>query len=287
MLGFDTESVKRTVVLLQLSTYDRCVLVRLTNHGDIAQNVIDLLGNRNISKVGAEIYGDALDLLHDHDLFTHGLINLSPYYRFGMRQLGLRNMFEQEYECQWIKDKSITCSNWSCNPLSLLQVKYAALDAWVSYMVGLRVVQEHEPSLTHMDLYPIILYRLAVVNKQMTLMNDIQKRTIKVLGTAEVQGDPFQVSVRQIRYEKRVRNGYNIFAVTGKGIVKGKVKSTMGKTANFVMDKALTDQVVYVFLIPSFIFSSFIFSSLYFLLYLFFFIFSSLSFLLSFLLLSS
>jgi hypothetical protein len=44
-----------------------------------------------------------------------------------------------------------------------------------------------------------------------------------------------------------VRYGYNIFAVTEKGEVRGKVESALGKTARFKMDKKITGKVVYVF----------------------------------------
>jgi hypothetical protein len=53
----------------------------------------------------------------------------------GGRVTGLRRMFERWFGVTWEKRASVSCSNWGA-ALSLEQIKYAALDAWVSARVG-------------------------------------------------------------------------------------------------------------------------------------------------------
>lgn len=53
----------------------------------------------------------------------------------GGRVTGLRRMFERWFGVSWEKRASVTCSNWGA-ALSLEQIKYAALDAWVSAQMG-------------------------------------------------------------------------------------------------------------------------------------------------------
>jgi hypothetical protein len=61
----------------------------------------------------------------------------------GGRTLGLRDMLNIEIHAKWHKDKKVTCSDWDApGGLTLPQLKYAALDAWASEVLGRVSFQE-------------------------------------------------------------------------------------------------------------------------------------------------
>lgn len=100
---------------------------------------------------GAELAKDSLDLFSDplmgppgsvalHHALDATLILTKEFGKFSpVPRMGLKAMLNfslPHLTTEWQKDKDITLSCWSELDLSLRQLKYAALDAWASRVVG-------------------------------------------------------------------------------------------------------------------------------------------------------
>jgi ribonuclease D len=136
IIGFDTEtkpSFKKgrfhSVALLQLSTPDKAVLIRL-NKVPLPRFIIDIFENKDIIKVGVAIKDDinALKKLTSFD--AEGFVDLQQYVKkFGIEDNGLKKLVANIMGFR-ISKKSQT-SNWEQEVLTREQLEYAATDAWV------------------------------------------------------------------------------------------------------------------------------------------------------------
>jgi len=139
-LGFDTEtkpSFKKGVVnkvsLLQLSTRDMAFLIRLNMTG-LTDELLDILSNKNIIKVGVAVHDDVKDLVKLKHFEPAGFVDLQNYAElFRIKDKSLKKLAAIVLGIRI--SKSQQTSNWENDVLSEAQVKYAATDAWVSYMI--------------------------------------------------------------------------------------------------------------------------------------------------------
>jgi hypothetical protein len=152
LLGLDVESdAGGRVALVQLSTATRALLLRwrdlLAPPGAFGLEALRLcLVDEALLKCGCELRKDALDLLRDSGgrLCLRGGRDVTPALRRpgaeGRRGLvfGLVDAFNARYSAAAAppKDLAVTRSDWGAAQLSAAQVQYAALDAWMSYMLG-------------------------------------------------------------------------------------------------------------------------------------------------------
>lgn len=207
VVGIDCEDWKGRTETIQLSCYDRCIVLHRSSGALNAKSLRDLLENRwpgvRCVFTGAELAGDAVDLAFLHTKVStsasgfaaavlaaealddeaddeqpslstpaavvapgaasggtapggpllHGAIDLTPVYSNGSNTLvsddaevltpmGLKVMFNNTFGSEWVKDKKVTTSDWSKAALSPAQIKYCVLDAWVSMMMGVHVLEK-------------------------------------------------------------------------------------------------------------------------------------------------
>lgn len=136
-LGFDTEtrpSFKKgrnnPVALLQLSTPDHALLIRL-NKMTLSPELIDLLSNPAIHKIGVAIRDDVKALTDLEAFKPQGFIELQDYVKqFGIENFGLRPLAALLLGFRISKSQQL--SNWENDELTHAQQVYAATDAWVS-----------------------------------------------------------------------------------------------------------------------------------------------------------
>lgn len=136
VIGFDTEtrpSFKKgqfhNVALLQLSTADHAVLIRL-NKVKLPKFILDILENDNIIKVGVAIKDDINSLNKISPFVPRGFIDLQQFVKkFGIEDNGLKKLVANIMGFR-ISKKSQT-SNWEQPILTKEQLEYAATDAWV------------------------------------------------------------------------------------------------------------------------------------------------------------
>jgi len=99
--------------------------------------VAGLLARPELLKVGFGLAGDRAQLLARFGVAPQGLVDLDQTYRaLGYRSsLGIRMAMAVTFGRYFEKSKSIGTSDWSRQPLSAAQCRYAAHDAWGAFRI--------------------------------------------------------------------------------------------------------------------------------------------------------
>lgn len=136
VLGFDTETrpsfkagVTNKVALLQLSTYERCYLIRLCRV-KFSSKLQSILQRSDILKIGADVAGDLRSLGKLRSFTPRGFVDLqSEVVKFGIEDKSLRKMSGIILGKRVSKAQRL--SNWEAQTFTDQQKMYAATDAWV------------------------------------------------------------------------------------------------------------------------------------------------------------
>ena len=136
VIGFDTETrpsfrpgVTFRVSLLQLSTPTVCYLFRL-NKIPLAKPILQLLEDRRILKIGADVAGDLRSLRQIRHFRDGGFVDLQGIApEGGIGEKSLRKLSAIVLGRRVSKAQRL--SNWEAATLTDKQQLYAATDAWV------------------------------------------------------------------------------------------------------------------------------------------------------------
>jgi len=136
VIGFDTETrpsfrrgVTFRVSLLQLSTPTVCYLFRL-NKIPLAKPILQLLEDRRILKIGADVAGDLRSLRQIRHFRDGGFVDLQSIApEWGIEDKSLRKLSAIVLGRRVSKAQRL--SNWEAATLTDKQQLYAATDAWV------------------------------------------------------------------------------------------------------------------------------------------------------------
>ena len=136
VIGFDTETrpsfrpgVTFRVSLLQLSTPTVCYLFRL-NKIPLAKPILQLLEDRRILKIGADVAGDLRSLRQIRHFRDGGFVDLQGIApEWGIGEKSLRKLSAIVLGKRVSKAQRL--SNWEAATLTDKQQLYAATDAWV------------------------------------------------------------------------------------------------------------------------------------------------------------
>ena len=136
VLGFDTETrpsfkagVTYRVALLQLSTPRRCYLFRL-NRMRFEKQLVKLLENKAILKIGADVAGDLRSLRQIRHFRDAGFVDLQTIApQWGIGEKSLRKLSAIVLGQRVSKAQRL--SNWEAAQLTEKQMRYAATDAWI------------------------------------------------------------------------------------------------------------------------------------------------------------
>ena len=122
--------------LVQFASAERAWLFPLQDPA-CAQAVAELLARPELLKVGFGLAGDRAQLLARFGVAPQGLVDLDQTYRaLGYRSsLGIRMAMAVTFGRYFEKSKSIGTSDWSRQPLSVAQCRYAAHDAWGAFRI--------------------------------------------------------------------------------------------------------------------------------------------------------
>ena len=136
VIGFDTETrpsfrpgVTFRVSLLQLSTPTVCYLFRL-NKIPLAKPILQLLEDRRVLKIGADVAGDLRSLRQIRHFRDGGFVDLqgiAPEWGIGeksLRKLSAIVLGRRDSKAQRL-------STWEAATITDKQQLYAATDAWV------------------------------------------------------------------------------------------------------------------------------------------------------------
>lgn len=136
VIGFDTETrpsfrpgVTFRVSLLQLSTPTVCYLFRL-NKIPLAKPILQLLEDRRILKIGADVAGDLRSLRQIRHFRDGGFVDLQGIApEWGIGEKSLRKLSAIVLGRRVSKAQRL--SNWEAAQLTEKQMRYAATDAWI------------------------------------------------------------------------------------------------------------------------------------------------------------
>lgn len=136
VIGFDTETrpsfrpgVTFRVSLLQLSTPTVCYLFRL-NKIPLAKPILQLLEDRRILKIGADVAGDLRSLRQIRHFRDGGFVDLQGIApEWGIGEKSLRKLSAIVLGRRVSKAQRL--SNWEAATLTDKQQLYSATDAWV------------------------------------------------------------------------------------------------------------------------------------------------------------
>ncbi len=138
LLGFDTETrpafKKGTInklALLQLATDEKAWLFRMNKIG-LPDELVEVLEDQNIEKVGVAIRDDLVKLKELKSFIPGGFIELADYVKqFDILDNGLRKLAANILQIKISKSQQL--SNWEAENYTPSQRLYAATDAWACY----------------------------------------------------------------------------------------------------------------------------------------------------------
>ena len=144
VLGFDTESrpsfvkgIRNNVALIQLSTGTACFLFRINLTG-IPESLLGLLANPSIKKIGLAIKDDFHVLNKIATVKQANFIELQQYVKkFQIEENSLAKIYAILFGKRI--SKSPRLSNWEADFLTDRQKKYAALDAWATREIYMKL----------------------------------------------------------------------------------------------------------------------------------------------------
>lgn len=150
ILGFDTETrpsfkagVSNRVALLQLSSAERCYLIRLCRI-KLHTPILKLLCDPAILKIGADVKGDLHSLHQLRNFKEQGFVDLQHIaIDWGVEEKSLRKMSAIVLGKRVSKAQRL--SNWEASQLTPQQQLYAATDAWVCIKIYKKLLATPKP----------------------------------------------------------------------------------------------------------------------------------------------
>ncbi|MDR2835745.1 MAG: 3'-5' exonuclease domain-containing protein 2 [Bacteroidales bacterium] len=143
--GFDTETkpifnagdVARKPALLQLSSDKITYLFRLNKIG-LQVDLINFLSSPNFLKIGLALRDDLHNLRKYQNFEPAGFIDLQTIAKKnGIEELGLKKLSALILSIRISKRQQL--SNWEADILSEKQIKYAAIDSWITREIYLKL----------------------------------------------------------------------------------------------------------------------------------------------------
>ncbi|OEL33107.1 hypothetical protein BAE44_0005875 [Dichanthelium oligosanthes] len=140
-----TRAWQNPVATLQLCVGRRCLIFQLLHADRVPRALAEFLGDRGVRFVGVGVEADAERLSDDHELGVANAVDLRGLAAEGMgrpdlRQAGLRALVAAVLGVDLVKPQRVTMSRWDASCLSYEQIRYACIDAFVSFEVGRKLL---------------------------------------------------------------------------------------------------------------------------------------------------
>ncbi|KAF8724338.1 hypothetical protein HU200_021369 [Digitaria exilis] len=134
------------VAILQLCAGTRCLILQLLYVDRVPASVRSFLADPNVWVVGIGVGEDAGKLAADYGLACAAAVDLERRCNEllgrgdGRSRLGLKGFAREVLGLEMEKPRHVTMSNWDKHDLDEAQVRYACIDAYVSFKLGERVL---------------------------------------------------------------------------------------------------------------------------------------------------
>ncbi|CAL4962248.1 unnamed protein product [Urochloa decumbens] len=130
--------------LLQLCVGRRCIIFQLL-HADYIPDALDeFLGDPRYRFVGVGVQDDAVRLSRDYDLEVENTVDLGELVADNidpdLRKAGLKAIASAVMGATVDKPQRVRTGRWDAYELSDEQIKYACIDAFVSFEVGRKLL---------------------------------------------------------------------------------------------------------------------------------------------------
>ncbi|CAO2170876.1 unnamed protein product [Urochloa humidicola] len=145
LVGLDTEwrvirSGEHRMAVLQLCVGQRCLVFQIVHADCIPAVLREFLANPDHIFAAVGVDNDVDRLYDDCKLVVANAVDLRGVAadvldRPGLRRAGLKTLAREVMGVHVDKNKDVTCSDWS-RTLSMVQVRYACIDVFVSYEIG-------------------------------------------------------------------------------------------------------------------------------------------------------
>jgi hypothetical protein len=129
---------------LQLCTHNRCLVFQIIHSPSIPTSLLTFLANPNNRFVGVGIEADVEKLIEDYDMSVRNYVDLRNLAAEvlddrDLLRSGIKSLAERVLGKIVEKPQRITRSRWDNPWLNADQVKYATVDAYVSFEIGRRL----------------------------------------------------------------------------------------------------------------------------------------------------
>lgn len=134
--------INNPAATIQLCVGRRCLIFQLIHSPSIPASLVNFLANPNYKFVGIGIKQDLEKLEEDYEFgFNTNTVDLrelaaAKYGRRELKNSGLKGLASLVMEKEVEKPKSVTMSRWDNLWLTPSQVRYACVDAFVSFEIG-------------------------------------------------------------------------------------------------------------------------------------------------------
>ncbi|MCL7028316.1 hypothetical protein MKW94_008407, partial [Papaver nudicaule] len=152
-----TPDSRNKVAVLQLCASRQCLIFQFLCCDGIPKSLYDFLGNDKITFAGVGIARDAYMLLVDYNLkvartaqlgslAAYKLTNtIADYRESQFHRAGLKRLAREVLYKKLPKKKYLELSNWERDFLKDEQVEYLCLDAFVSFQLGMDLINRVSP----------------------------------------------------------------------------------------------------------------------------------------------
>ena len=135
------------VAILQLCAGTRCLVLQLFYVDRIPASIRSFLADPGVLFVGIGVGEDVAKLDADYGLTCSAHLDLEGrcndhlgHYTGGRSWLGLKGFAREVLGLAMEKPRSVTMSNWEKLDLEEAQIRYACIDAYVSYKLGEKIL---------------------------------------------------------------------------------------------------------------------------------------------------
>lgn len=154
VVGLDCEwrphiirSMSNKTATLQLCIDTKCLVVQMFYLDHIPQSLKDFFTDTKFTFVGVEVQDDAVKIQNEYGLRVTGTADIQALamarwpLRF-VRKPGLKGLARSVAELLMEKPKHVSMSNWEAVNLNVQQIEYACIDAFASYKIGHKLLEE-------------------------------------------------------------------------------------------------------------------------------------------------